>query len=141
MNRQLLLLIALTATLAGCKKAGQKPADQKAADKANTPAAVAEEPANDDPPGMKMWTDEQLEQQVREDMKFTSLTLKKESRDKFTGTGTTAVGKAYKLVVRARPGEYRIDAEAAVQPPGGNDKKSSHWCAETVTPKWKDGAK
>jgi len=45
------------------------------------------------------------------------------------------------VVVRYRPGEYRIDAEAAVQPPGGHDVKSKHWCAEGVTPNWQNGGK
>ena len=131
MTRRLLSVLALIVILGGCQKADQKPTG-----KSGPPAGETDGPAPDDPPGMKRWTDAQIEQTVREDMNFTSLTLQKESRDRYTGTGTDATGKAYKVVVRYRPGEYRIDAEAVVQPPGGHDVKSKHWAAEGVTPKW-----
>jgi hypothetical protein len=132
---RLLPLLALV-LLGGCQKADSKPSG-----KAGTPAAAAEGPASDDPPGMARWSDAQIEQTVREDLGFTALTLKKEARDRYTGTGTDAAGKAYTVVVRYRPGEYRIDATAVVQPPGGHDVKSKHWCAEGVTPKWQTSGK
>jgi hypothetical protein len=136
MLRRLLPWLALTVFLGGCQKAEDRPIG-----KVVTPTGQKEAPADDDPPGMNRWTDAQIAQTVREDMNFTSLTLKKESRDRYTGTGTDAAGKAYTVVVRYRPGEYRIDAEAVVQPPGGHDVKSKHWVAEGVTPKWQKSGK
>jgi hypothetical protein len=136
MARRLLSVLALAVLFGGCKKA-----DPKAAGTPGTSSGKVAGPAGDDPPGMARWTDAQIEQTVREDLGFTSLTLKPESRDRYTGTGTDAAGKAYTVVVRYRPGEYRIDATAVVQPAGGHDVKSKHWCAEGVTPKWQHSGK
>jgi hypothetical protein len=136
MARRLLAVLALAALLGGCQKADPKPAG-----KPGPLSAKTEGPAGDDPPGLTRWTDAQIEQTVREDLGFTSLTLKAETRDRYTGTGTDAAGRAYTVVVRYRPGEYRIDATAVVQPPGGHDVKSKHWCAEGVTPKWQHSGK
>lgn len=136
MLRGIVPFLFLAAAAGGCQKMASK-----STGKPGTTSAAKEEPAADDPPGMTRWTDSQIEQTVREDMKFTSLILKKESRDRYTGTGQDATGKAYTVVVRYRPGEIRIDAEAVVQPPGGHDRKSYHWNAENVTPKWKESGK
>ena len=136
MIRRRVSLLALAAVLGGCQKAGQKPVGTPAA-----PAAGKDGPAGDDPPAVTRWTDARIEQTVRGDMHFASLSLKKEGRDRYTGTGTDAAGEAYTVVVRYRPGEYRIDAAAVVQPPGGHDVKSYHWCAEGVTPKWQNSGK
>jgi hypothetical protein len=133
MIRRPLSLLALAAILGGCQKADQKPIANS-----GTPAGKTDGPASDDPPGRARWTDAQIEQTVREAMSFASLALKKESCARYAGTGTDATGKAYTVIVRYRPGEYRIDARPVVQPPGGHDVKSRHWCAEGVTPKWKD---
>lgn len=140
MRRGLILIPILAA--AGCDKAKPTAAVTPVtpATKSGTPAAVAPQPAAApaeptiaDAPGMNRWTDAQLLEAVREDLKMPDLTLAKAAGNRYTGTGTVD-GQQYAVTVWYRGGEYLAVAKAAVA--GGGAEKRSHWAAEGVEKKF-----
>jgi hypothetical protein len=110
MRRLVLGAVLAGAVLVGCKEEKRAGAPRGSSSSSSSSSGAVERPKSP-PTASALWTQEQVEAWIREDLGLVEMSLTPGSGGSFTGTGKDARGVPYKLKVTQRPGQIVLDHE------------------------------
>jgi hypothetical protein len=108
MRRLVLGAVLVGAIVVGCKE--EKRAGAGRANSSSASSGAAERPKAP-PTASALWTQDQVEAWIREDLGLVEMSLTPGSGGSFTGTGKDERGVSYKLKVTQKPGQIVLDHE------------------------------
>jgi hypothetical protein len=109
MRRVVLGAVLVLAVAVGCKEEKRAGAPRGGSSSSSSSGGV--ERPKSPPTASALWTQEQVEAWIREDLGLVEMSLTPGSGGSFTGTGKDARGVQYKLKVTQRPGQIVLDHE------------------------------